>query len=221
MFCGPAFPLAHCLPSTPSAGGRRPPLGSVGFAWLFPAFPPSCPFSSAMVRVSVPFRSLFGSFVGTTQQSDPLLRASMARVLGLPIAALGATASGGVQGLPVLAHGASTHARGLGVRPRQVLQHLAILGASGVAFGSRNSLGTWKFNSISRLNTRPACAPVNASDTASRSCPHDSGSSRVASPSMCESLLRYTMPVYPGASSGTSPVGRRPSGPSLSNGPAP
>ena len=59
-------------------------------------------------------------------------------------------------------------------------------------------------NSISRLNTRPAWSPVNASVTPSRTCPHDSGSSWVASPSACEFLLRYTMPVYPGASPGAS-----------------
>src|SRR5206468_7767217 len=114
------------------------------------------------------------------------------------------SATSGLQGLPVLAHDASTHARGLGVRPRQVPRHLAFVGASDVAFGPRNGLGTWKFNSISRLYTRPACAPVNASAMPSRVCPHDSGSSWVASPSMCEFLLRCTMPVYPGASSRTS-----------------
>ena len=81
---------------------------------------------------------------------------------------------------------------------------LPFLGAVSMAFGSGNSLGTWKLNSISRLNTRPTCAPVNASGTSLQACPHDSGSSWVASPSKCESLLRYTMPVYPGASPGTS-----------------
>jgi hypothetical protein len=47
---------------------------------------------------------------------------------------------------------------------------------------------------------RPACAPANASGTSSRACPHSSGSPWVASPSVCEFLLRCTMPVYPGAS---------------------
>ena len=53
--------------------------------------------------------------------------------------------------------------------------------------------------SFSRLNTRPACAPVNASAAPSRAPPHDSGSSWVASPSMRGFLLRYVMPGYPGA----------------------
>ena len=54
------------------------------------------------------------------------------------------SATDGAQGLPVLAHGASTHARGLVVRPRQAPLHLAIVGAAGVAFGPENSLGTWE-----------------------------------------------------------------------------
>ena len=53
--------------------------------------------------------------------------------------------------------------------------------------------------SISRLNTRPARAPVNASAAPLRARPHDSGSSWVASPSMRGFFLRYVMPVYPGA----------------------
>jgi len=145
-------------------------------------------------------RPLFGNFVGTTGQSDSLVRTSVACACWLPTAAL----AGRTQGLPVLAHGASTHARGLSVRPRQAPLYLAILGTVSVAFGSGNSLGTWELNSISRLNTRPTWAPVNASGTSLRACPHDSGSSWVASPSRCEFLLRYTMPVYPGASPGTS-----------------
>ena len=37
---------------------------------------------------------------------------------------------------------------------------------------------------ISRLNTEPVCAPVNASRAASQPSAHDSGSSWVATPSM-------------------------------------
>ena len=113
------------------------------------------------------------------------------------------SAAGGLQGLPVLAHGASTHARGLFDRARPLrTSPFSVQQVSPSTSG--NSLGAWKFNSISRLNTRPACAPVNASGTPSRPCPHDSGSSWVASPSMCDFLLRYTLPVYPGASPNTS-----------------
>ncbi len=55
VFCGPAFPLACRLPSTPSADVVRIPLGAVGFPWLSPAFPPSCPTSSAIVLAFASF----------------------------------------------------------------------------------------------------------------------------------------------------------------------
>lgn len=97
VFCEIAFPLAHPLPSIPSAGGRH-------------CHRPS--FS----------RPLFRDFAGTMGQSDSLVRTSMACAYWLPTAA----PMGRTQGLPVLAHGAYTHARGLSVRPRQVPLHLAI-----------------------------------------------------------------------------------------------
>jgi hypothetical protein len=52
-----------------------------------------------------------------------------------------------------------------------------------VAFGLHNCLGVPNWL-ISRLNTQPASAPVNASRTALRPAVHDSGSSWVATPSM-------------------------------------
>ena len=58
---------------------------------------------------------LFRSLVGTTQQSDSLPRTSVAHVLGLSTAARNAIRHGRSQGLPVLAHDASTHARGLDI----------------------------------------------------------------------------------------------------------
>jgi hypothetical protein len=115
--------LAHPFPSAPSADGFPLPPGSVGSPWLCPAFPLSCPFRFAMAPCFRFLRPLFGDFVGTVGQSDSLLRSSMARVLGLPIAAHGTIRRGQMQGLPVLAHSASTHAQGL--RPRQVPTHLA------------------------------------------------------------------------------------------------
>jgi hypothetical protein len=53
--------------------------------------------------------------------------------------------------------------------------------------------------SLSRLNTRPARAPVNASTPPSQVAPHDSGSVWVANPSPYDSFIHYTSPVYPGA----------------------
>ena len=48
---------------------------------------------------------------------------------------------------------------------------------------------------LSRLNTRPARAPVNASTPPSQAAPHDSGSVWVASPSPYDSFIHYTSPV--------------------------
>jgi len=55
-----------------------------------------------------------------------------------------------------------------------------LTGTSRIVFGPRNDLDTWLLNPISRLNTRPACTPTDASGMTSRSCPHGSGPSWVA-----------------------------------------
>jgi hypothetical protein len=52
---------------------------------------------------------------------------------------------------------------------------------------------------LSRLNTRPARTPVNASPLPSQEAPHDSGPSWVADPSTYDSFIHNTSPVYPGA----------------------
>jgi hypothetical protein len=52
---------------------------------------------------------------------------------------------------------------------------------------------------LSRLNTRPARTPVNASMLPSRGTPHDSGPLWVAKPSAYDSFIHNTSPVYPGA----------------------
>jgi hypothetical protein len=52
---------------------------------------------------------------------------------------------------------------------------------------------------ISQLNTWPACAPVNASMVALRLAMHDSGSGWIATPSLCDSFIHDSTPVYPGA----------------------
>jgi hypothetical protein len=50
-------------------------------------------------------------------------------------------------------------------------------------------------NQLSRLNTRPARTPVNASTTPSRALPHDSGPVWVATPSLRDSFIHNTLPV--------------------------
>ncbi|HEY4959476.1 MAG TPA: hypothetical protein VII29_01355 [Terriglobales bacterium] len=52
---------------------------------------------------------------------------------------------------------------------------------------------------ISQLNTRPACAPVNASMAASRLTMHDSGPGWIATPFLYDSFIHNSTPVYPGA----------------------
>jgi hypothetical protein len=53
---------------------------------------------------------------------------------------------------------------------------------------------------ISELNTWPVCTPVNASPASLRTQAHDSEPKWCATPFLCGSLIRYSMPVYPGAS---------------------
>src|SRR6202043_2972603 len=48
---------------------------------------------------------------------------------------------------------------------------------------------------LTRLNTRPARSPVNASTPPSRAAPHDSGPMRVATSHSCDSSIHYASPV--------------------------
>ena len=52
---------------------------------------------------------------------------------------------------------------------------------------------------ISELNTWPVCTPVNASPASLRMQMHDSEPKWCATPFLCGSLIRYSLPVYPGA----------------------
>src|SRR5262249_73962 len=53
---------------------------------------------------------------------------------------------------------------------------------------------------ISELNTWPVRTPVNASPVSLRTQAHDSEPKWCATPFLCGSLIRYSMPVYLGAS---------------------
>jgi len=52
---------------------------------------------------------------------------------------------------------------------------------------------------LSRLNTRPARTPVNASPLPLRATTHDSGPLWAANPLAYDSFIHYISPVYPGA----------------------
>src|SRR5215510_15792463 len=88
------------------------------------------------------------------------------------------------------------HAQGL--RLRGVERGLAIAPPSVWPSALLNDVGTL-VAIISQLNTRPACAPVNASMAASRLATHDSGSGWFATPFLCDSFIHNSTPVYPGA----------------------
>jgi hypothetical protein len=116
--------------------------------------------------------------------------------VGLVRPFLAATGRGCGWGLPVPAHGASTHARGL--RLRGVEKRLASIVALHVAF-PLSGQGRHAEVMISELNTRPACASVNASPAVLPPPAHDSKSGWFATPFLCGSFIRYSMPVSPGA----------------------
>ena len=99
-------------------------------------------------------------------------------------------------GLPVLAHGVSTHAQGL--RLRGVEGQLALFAAVHVAF-PLSGQGRHAEVVISELHGWPACTLSFASPATSRSPAPDSGPRRFATPFSCGSLIRDSMPVYPGA----------------------
>ena len=59
-------------------------------------------------------------------------------------------------------------------------------------------------NFLTRLNTRPARSPVNASTLLLRTAPHDSGPMWVADPLSYDFFIHYTSPVLTGAQGVTS-----------------
>jgi hypothetical protein len=85
-----------------------------------------------------------------------------------------------------------------GLRLRRVLRVLAKAHPPVLPSALRNDVGTL-VAIISQLNTRPACAPVNASMIALRLATHDLGSGWSATPFLCDSFIHYSTPVYPGA----------------------
>ena len=85
-----------------------------------------------------------------------------------------------------------------GLRLRRALRTLALAHPPVLPSAMLNDVGTL-VAIISQLNTRPACAPVNASMAASRLATHDSGSGWFATPFLCDSFIHNSTPVYPGA----------------------
>src|SRR6266566_3632201 len=73
-------------------------------------------------------------------------------------------------------------------------------GGHGISrFPREVSASASRSNCLTRLNTRPARSPVNASTPPSRAAPHDSGPMWVASSHSYDSFIHYTSPVLTGA----------------------
>ena len=71
----------------------------------------------------------------------------------------------------------------LGLRPREVVVHLALTMHGVLPSACPYGVGTSKVETVfSRLNVLPACSLVNASATPSRERPHDSGPLQMANP---------------------------------------
>jgi hypothetical protein len=107
------------------------------------------------------------------------------------------TGCGQRRDLPGSVQGVSVRAWGL--RPRGVPVRLAIAARGILPSVQGNNVGT-PDSKLSRLNTQPAHSPVNACRNPSRGSSHDSGPVWLANPSLCETLIRDTLPAYPGAS---------------------
>ena len=99
--------------------------------------------------------------------------------------------------LPIPAQGVSVRARGL--RPRRERTPLALSIRPLLPSASSHHVGSLDFNRITRLHTRPARAPVNASLRPLRSSAHDSGPMWLATPSSYDSFIHDTSPVFIGA----------------------
>ncbi len=98
--------------------------------------------------------------------------------------------------LPILARDVSGRAWGLG--PRRVRPGLAISPRAIWPSATPRASAPWS-GGISRLDTQPVRAPVNASPEASRLPAHDSGAVWVATPSPYDSFIHYIPPIFIGA----------------------
>src|SRR5438034_1229156 len=139
---------------------------------------------------------LFGCFVSTV----PLYDSPPSCIEDLWLIAFSSRPAhcsrGRLRGLPVLAHRVSLHAWGLrlrGAAPCSRYRKRALLpSVPPDAVGSPHYL-------ISELNTQPTLPPVQRFQCTLRLPSHGSGPGWFAIPSLYDSFIRYSMPVYPGA----------------------
>ncbi len=142
--------------------------------------------------------SLFGCFIGTY----PVVRFLASVRVGRAAIAFShrsaAFATDAERGLPVLVRKGSGRAWGLATAPGPAQTRDGV--CVGVAFRIR-ALRRRPKRFLSRLNTQPARASVNASPASSWTPTHDSRSGWIATPFLCGSFIRSFPPVYPGARS--------------------
>ena len=83
----------------------------------------------------------------------------------------------------------------LGVSDRAGLRRVSRSRRAGCGLPPSSTASASRSEVLSRLNTRPARSPVNASRPPLRAAAHDSGPVWVATPSPYDSFIRYTSPV--------------------------
>ena len=83
----------------------------------------------------------------------------------------------------------------LGVSDRAGLRGVSQCRRPGCGLPPSSTASASRRHFLSRLNTRPARSPVNASPPPLRADTHDSGPVWVATPSPCDSFIHYTSPV--------------------------
>jgi hypothetical protein len=99
--------------------------------------------------------------------------------------------------LPIPVRGVSV--RAAGSQTAQGANASRDINAPAFAFRVSHHVGSLSFIRISRLNTRPARAPVNASPWPLQTIAHDSGLAWLATPSPYDSSIHDTSPVFIGA----------------------
>ena len=83
----------------------------------------------------------------------------------------------------------------LGVSDRAGLRRVSRYRRAGCGLPPISTASASRSELLSRLNTRPAPSPVNASRPSSRTATHDSGPVWLARPSPYDSFIHYTSPV--------------------------
>ena len=191
--------------------------------WLFPRFPAACPFRVVHARLRSPAQcpepvSLRRIPFGQAPSLHPLRGRSLGVVrrlrryygpvrlpvsvhrrrvsLDFPTRPATPSAAGG--------HGISRFSREVfpymhGVSDRAGARRISRYRCAECGLPPSPTASAPRSNVLSRLNTRPARTPVNASPLPSRATTHDSGPLWAANPSTYDSFIHYISPVYPGA----------------------